>query len=122
MPRFIRILLLLGTGTLLAGAIFYGLYSSTKNIEAASTGFNASSKGLFGWDYSFGEHSFEPDGEAYRSVLIDSGREIRSGLLVAEIILCLGLGWGATFGIWALVQTLRKIQGEQNGDGNPIPL
>lgn len=102
MPRLLKNVLLLVTGTLLAGIIFYGFYSSEEYIEAASTGFNASSKGLFRWDYSFAEHTFEPDGDAYHVVLIDSGREIRAGHLLSEIILCLGLGWGTTFFVWAI--------------------
>lgn len=73
MPRQLRVPLLLIAGVLLAGGIFYGFYSGEENIETASTGFNASSKGFFGWDYSFAEHTFEPDGDAYRAVLIDSG-------------------------------------------------
>lgn len=106
MPRQLKILLLPVIGTLLSGVVFYGFYSGEKNIEAASTGFNASSKGFFGWDYSFVEHSFEPDGEVYHAVIIDSGRKVRNGHLAAEIILCLGLGLGSTFGTWGLVQVL----------------
>ena len=109
----LRIPLLLVVGALLAGAIFYGFYSGEENIEAASTGFNASSKGFFGWDYSFAEHTFEPDGEVYRSVMIDSGREVRFGPLAAEIILCLVLGLGATFGTWVIVRALGEKPGEQ---------
>ena len=120
MARPLRFLLLLGVGTLLAGGIFYGFYAADENIEAGSTGFNASSKGLFGWDYSFAEHTFRPDGDAYRAVLIDSGSEIRFGRLFAEILLCLGLGWGTPFAIWATCRVLIAEPGEQAAAPNRL--
>ena len=59
------------------------------------------------------EHTFEPNGEAYRPVMVDSGREIRTGYLAAETILCLVLGWGVSFGTWGIVRALRTRPGEQ---------
>ena len=120
MPGKLRIPLLIVISTLLAGAIFFGFYSGDENIDAASTGYNASSKGLFGWDYSFSEHTFASDGEGYRAVIIDSGRELRRGRLTAEIILCCGLGFGATFGTWFSLKSLRTT-GEQGGGADAEP-
>ena len=108
MSRLFKLLTLIGASMLVSAVIFGGFYFSDENIEAASTGFNAGSKGVFGWDYSYAEHSFEPDGDGYRMVLIDYGREIRRDRLIAEIILCLGIGYGIVIGGWLIRRAILR--------------
>lgn len=90
--RLVRYILL---GLLISGSIFVGFHKGFTQVVAASTGYNATGHGLFGWDRSFVEHEFTSDGDAYRGVVIDSGHKVGYPSLIAEILVSCVLGFGA---------------------------
>ena len=114
--RLVRNILL---GLVISGAIFFGFHEAFTQVVAASTGYNATGHGLFGWDHSFVEHEFIPDGDAYRGVVIDSGHKIGVPSLIAEILVSCALGFGALLIPLGLLLIIRDKDGERTKQGHP---
>ena len=94
--------------------LFWGFYIGLENVEVSSTGLNARSNGLMGWDYSYREHTFKVGDGYAEPILVDSGRTIRFGSLFAEILLCLGVGLGASSLLTRCLNSTRTRQVEQD--------
>jgi hypothetical protein len=86
--RFLVIL-----GLLLSGAIFQLAHSCLGESAEASTGYNATNYGVFGWDYFFVENGFVWNGKQEEWKIIAMGHKINYRNLIAEIALCLGIGF-----------------------------
>ncbi len=77
---------------IVSALVFYLFYTVFDEVSVASTGYNATERGLFGWEYSFAEHGFTGESSAYKMFLIDSGRNINLSKLLDEIGLCCVFG------------------------------
>jgi len=112
-----RIAAIVAIGLLLSAGGFFLSYRMFDEIAAASTGYNATAKGFFGWDFSFAEHDFVEDpGGGYKPVLIQSGTKIRYGHLAIEVGVAAILGFGIAASIVLSFSTQRNKLGEQVGD------
>lgn len=100
------------SGLLLSGILFSASFVLFDEVVVASTGYNESEQGWFAWRSSYHNYEFIDDGNSVRSVLIDSGVTIHQSKLAAEIGLWLGVGFGVTALIWAVVY--RGIAGKED--------
>jgi hypothetical protein len=82
-------------GLLLSAGIFCLTYSAPEEVAMASTDYNATSRGLFGWEYSYSENRYISQGSGALHRVVHKGREIRYPNLIAEVVVCCVLGLGA---------------------------
>ena len=81
-------------GTLLSGAMFYLAHWGIEEAAEVSTGYNATTHGLFGWDYSFAEHASLWNGNENEWTQIAQGHKIKYPNLIAEIVFFIGVSYG----------------------------
>lgn len=114
----LSILRLAVVASIVALVIFLASYHWLDEITAASTGYNASAKGLFGWIEEYQEHDFNAEGVW---ALKENGTRIKPISLLAEIGTSLALGITIALVSLALVPrtpTTKNNKGEQGEDAN----
>ena len=107
-------------GCCLSVGLFIFSYVFFDEIAEASTGYNATERGLFAWTYSYAEHEFVDDGDGFvQAVLISSGDDLRYGRLALEIVTSVAVGFPLALIVVCFLSAMRTESGEQAGAAQP---